>query len=75
MGSERLVNAEELAGHLGVPVHWVRERSRISREELPVVRVGKYVRFRIGAVLNHLDGPSGADPDPAGETTERCKVS
>jgi excisionase family DNA binding protein len=47
---ERLLDPEELAERLKVPVSWVYEQSRRGR--IPTVRIGKYVRFSLNAVLN-----------------------
>jgi len=50
----KLLNHEELAEHLGVTPSWIREHSRTGREEIPVVRIGHYVRFELERVLQHL---------------------
>jgi excisionase family DNA binding protein len=41
---ERLLTVEQVAERLQVPVSWIYERSR--HNALPLVRVGKYIRFR-----------------------------
>jgi len=46
-----LLTPDQLAERLSVPVSWIREktreRARVRDEDpLPVVRLGKYVRFR-----------------------------
>lgn len=45
-----LLNAEQLAKRLNLPVSWIREmtRSRTS-DPIPHLRFGRYVRFRWGA--------------------------
>ena len=45
-----LLTPQELAKRLAVPVSWIREKTRErarqrDRDPLPVVRLGKYVRF------------------------------
>ena len=45
----RLVNVEEMAQILGVPVSWLYQRTRLNT--IPCVRVGKYVRFKPEEVL------------------------
>lgn len=46
---ERLLDPEELAERLKVPLSWVYENSRTGK--IPTVRIGKYVRFRLVDVL------------------------
>jgi len=46
-----LLTAEELAARLRVPPSWVRARTRSrTMDPLPVVRLGRYTRFRWNAV-------------------------
>ena len=42
---ERLLDPEELAERLKVPLSWVYESSRQGR--IPTVRIGRYVRFKL----------------------------
>ena len=49
---DRLVDMEEVARVLGVPVAHARELGR--RGELPVVHVGRYVRVRAGALVEWM---------------------
>jgi excisionase family DNA binding protein len=44
-----LLEPEELAERLKVPLSWVYEASRTGK--IPTVRIGKYVRFRLNDVL------------------------
>jgi len=49
-GSSVLLTPEQLAERLSVPPSWVREKTRArarlrDKDPLPVVRLGKYVRF------------------------------
>jgi excisionase family DNA binding protein len=48
----RLLDADEVAALLNVPVSWVREHARNGH--LPVVRLGRYTRFRRDAVLGYI---------------------
>ena len=50
--NERLLDANEVADLLNVPVSWVRESTR-SRA-MPCVRLGRYVRFERDAVIAWL---------------------
>lgn len=50
--ADRLVDMDEVARVLGVPVAHARELGR--RGELPVVHVGRYVRVRFGALAEWM---------------------
>src|SRR5271155_4050370 len=54
-GFPRLLNAKQLAEHLAVPESWVREQARIG--ELPSIKLGHYVRFRLDDVQQYLHKP------------------
>lgn len=50
-GARVLLTPAELATRLNVPTSWIREKTRErarvrDRDPLPVVRLGKYTRFR-----------------------------
>ncbi len=45
---EGWVSADEVAEHLSMTAHWVREMAK--RGELPAVKFGAYWRFRISTV-------------------------
>jgi len=47
---ERLLSATEVADLLAVPLSWVREAAR--QDQLPHVRLGRYVRFEREQVLD-----------------------
>jgi excisionase family DNA binding protein len=54
-GPDALLTPEELAARLAVPPSWIREKTRDrarqrDHDPLPVVRLGKYVRFSWAAV-------------------------
>jgi excisionase family DNA binding protein len=54
-----LLTPAELAAKLNVPVSWIREKTRErarvrDRDPLPVIRLGKYVRFRLTEVEEWL---------------------
>jgi excisionase family DNA binding protein len=54
-----LLTPAELAAKLKVPVSWIREKTRErarvrDKDPLPVVRLGKYVRFRLTDVEEWL---------------------
>ncbi len=46
---DRLLDAEELADRLKVPVSWVYEQSR--QGNIPTHRLGRYIRFNLHEVL------------------------
>jgi excisionase family DNA binding protein len=49
--STELLTVQELAARLRVPESWVRARTRSrTLDRLPVVRLGRYTRFRWSAV-------------------------
>jgi excisionase family DNA binding protein len=51
--SDRLLNADEVATLLSVPVSWVREHTRSGH--LPVVELGRYKRYRREAILAYIE--------------------
>ena len=48
-----LLDADEVAAWLGVPVSWVRESTRSGA--MPCMRLGRYVRFELAAVEAWLE--------------------
>ncbi|MDZ4178789.1 MAG: helix-turn-helix domain-containing protein [Coriobacteriia bacterium] len=50
--ASRLVTVEELSAFLQVPTSWV--YARTAANSIPHVRVGRYVRFRLGEVMKWL---------------------
>jgi excisionase family DNA binding protein len=51
-GFPRLLNAKQLAEHLAIPESWVREQARLG--ELPSIKLGHYVRFRLDHVQAYI---------------------
>jgi predicted DNA-binding transcriptional regulator AlpA len=52
-GPEPLITPQQLADLLNVPVSWIYERTRIAeRIGFPVIKLGKYCRFRYTEVLS-----------------------
>jgi excisionase family DNA binding protein len=52
---DELLTVNDMATWLKVPRSWVYERTRRRRpDRLPFVKLGKYVRFERGAVLEYL---------------------
>jgi excisionase family DNA binding protein len=48
---DRLLTADEIAEKMAVPASWVRAHTRArTLDPLPVVRLGRYTRFRWSAV-------------------------
>ena len=54
--TDRLLNADEVAALVSVPVTWVRESTRSG--SIPVVELGRYRRYRETAVLAWLESCS-----------------
>lgn len=46
-----LITAKELAKRLNVQVSWIYRRTRLGQEAIPHVKMGKYVRFDWGEVV------------------------
>ncbi len=49
---DRLLDAEDIAGRLNVPVTWIREATRDGL--IPHVRLGRYIRYEWPAILRWL---------------------
>ena len=45
MSPSELITAKELAKRLNVQVSWIYRRTRLVQEAIPLVKMGKYVRF------------------------------
>ena len=52
MTDDRLLDAEEVAAMLHVPLSWVRQETRAGR--IPAVQLGRYWRYRRQAVLDWI---------------------
>jgi hypothetical protein len=64
-----LVDAEALAALLNVPPSQIYEQSRQQR--IPCVRLGKYVRFSVAAVLEALASGQGTESPSLGARKKR----
>jgi excisionase family DNA binding protein len=54
--NEELLTVEELADRLKVPASWIYQRTRCrSRDRLPHIKIGKYLRFEEKAVQAWLE--------------------
>lgn len=51
----KLVDVREMAQILGVAESWLYQRTRLGSKAIPLVRVGKYVRFRPDEVVKFLE--------------------
>lgn len=52
---QKLLNVQELAEKLNVPVSWIYDRTRNgSADHIPHYKVGKYIRFSEEEVLSYL---------------------
>lgn len=54
---ERYLDVSQLAEFLQVPKSWIYQRT--SAGDIPCVRVGKYLRFWLPAVIAWLEGING----------------
>ena len=53
---EALLTPEELRGKLNTQISWIYSKSRQKGPDaIPVIRVGKYLRFRLSEVLDWLE--------------------
>ena len=50
----KLITVEELSHVLRVPKSWIYERTRQGQEAIPMVRLGKYVRFYAEDVIKYF---------------------
>ena len=50
--SDPFLSTEQLASHLNIPKSWIYDRTRDNT--IPLIKVGKYVRFSLPDVLNWL---------------------
>lgn len=63
--NEELLTSDELAKEIKTPVSWVYSRTRQKGSDtIPMIRVGKYCRFRLSEVLawlekTNMDGENG----------------
>jgi excisionase family DNA binding protein len=58
---ENLMTVDELAAFLKVPRSWLYSRSRVAPDNgFPIVKVGKYLRFRKDEVLRWLSMDSAS---------------
>ena len=63
--SHELLTVHDVAAMLQVPVSWVYERTRRGAPDaLPVVKVGKYVRFRPADVFSYIETRRRHTPSP-----------
>ena len=54
--NEKLLTVDELAKELSTPPSWIYSRTRQKGPNtIPVIRVGKYCRFRLEEVLAWLE--------------------
>ena len=56
----KLVNVQEMARILGVAESWLYERTRRGPKAIPLVRLGKYVRFRPDQVVKFFEAQRAA---------------
>ena len=48
----KLVNTQELAKILDVPVSWIYQRTRLGQDSIPHIKMGKYLRFKPAEVID-----------------------
>jgi len=54
MENQELLTITEMAARLKVPLSWLYSRTRVKDSDFPVIRVGKYLRFDPGAVMDWI---------------------
>ena len=60
--NSKLVDVHETARILHVPTSWIYQRTRPASERIPVVRLGKYVRFNPEEVVMFFKRRKGYHP-------------
>ena len=54
--NEKLLTVDELAKELSTPPSWIYTRTRQKGpDSIPMIRVGKYCRFKLSEVLSWLE--------------------
>jgi len=60
--NEQLLTVEELAKELKAPPSWIYSRTRqTGPDAIPVIRVGKYCRFKLADVMEWLERQQSSD--------------
>lgn len=65
---DRLVDPQTLSRFLGVRLSWVYRQT--CEKKIPVVKVGKYNRYRVADVLEALGGEARAADENAGQKND-----
>lgn len=67
MENNKLMTVSELAGHLNVNEGWVYDRTRKGGpDQLPHLKIGKYVRFNYQTVMEYLSRESECSEETNG---------
>ncbi len=54
--TQNLIGVNELAERLSIPPSWIYARTRLKdADQIPHIRCGKYVRFKIDEVMDWLE--------------------
>jgi excisionase family DNA binding protein len=53
MPAEKLLTVQDVAARLNVPVSWV--YARVEADQLPYLKIGRYVRFDPSAINAYLE--------------------
>ena len=61
--TDRLLDAAEVAGVLHVSTRWVRDATREG--QLPCIRLGRQVRYRLDTIIEWVEGQESAKRAPA----------
>lgn len=51
----KLVSVDEMAGILGVTRWWLYDRTSKGQEAIPHYKIGKYLRFDVGEVMQFFE--------------------
>ena len=71
---EKLVDIQGLCEVLNLPPSWVYDKTR--KGEIPHIKFGKYVRFRISEVIEHFQkGETNEEGESTSETQTETSVS
>jgi hypothetical protein len=68
---ERVLDAEGMQSETGIPASWYLDAARQGK--IPHIRAGKYVRFRLGEVLDALS--AGARPGDRLTLSRKTRVA
>jgi len=60
----KLLTVEQLADALNIPVSWIYQRTRLRPQEIPFVRIGRYIRFDLEQVITFFKNKGLPNHEP-----------